>query len=172
MSPPKSYCYSNVLCNLKSIFLQELSELFLINNFLRSQIYLKKKSLMLLFNVPLWYSLSEAVASVAHLIILRLYSFCCTQLLHVFICQKWSTIFLYLNILTEESLIFKSRMKCIHKQQFGLLTLEDRINNKKIHSFLFCFMLPSLMGSGSKLKLEKKSVYISQCLKIRLAIWF
>lgn len=107
------------------------------------------KSLMLFVNAPC-YSLSEGVASVAQLIILRpLFIFLsrtssCFHMPEVI--HHISLLFLYLNCLTEESLIFKSRMKCIYKQQFALLTLKEKNNNKK--SLGFYFMLQSLIGAA------------------------
>lgn len=139
--PPQKQ--SNDICNPKPIILQAISELFLIHNLLHPEIDLQKKSVMLLINARFCYSVSEGVASVAQLIILRplfillnttTSSFHMPEVVH-----HISLLFLYLNCLTEESLIFKSRMKCIHKQQFGLVTLEDKTNNKKIVYFLLPF---------------------------------
>lgn len=139
MRPPNHI--SNGLCNGKSIFLQALSELFLIHSLLHSEIYLKKKYPMLLVNAPFRYSLSEAVASVAQLIILRPLFILLNTTTSCFhmpeVIHRISSLFLYLNCLTEESLIFKSRMKCIHKQQFCLWTLEGKTYNKKIQYFFF-----------------------------------
>lgn len=124
----------------------------------------KKRSLLLIVNAPFCYSLSEGVASVAQLIILRPLFILLNTIVLCFhmpeVIHHISLLFLYLNCLTEESLVFKSRMKWIHKQQFGLLTLEDKNNNKKIHS-LFYFMFPSLMGGSIKLKLEKQYPFTS-----------
>lgn len=84
----------------------------------------QKKSLMLLVYGPFSYSLSEGVASVAQLIILRplfILLNTTTSCLHKpEVIHHISLLYLYLNCRKEESLIFKSRMKCIHKQQFGL----------------------------------------------------